>query len=225
MRPMSQFSARYFPRTNSATNSDLHVGQFPAGLNPHDPISFGTLTSGSAAFQAATVGHSPRVLGPLTQDRRGQLQAMGCKSPAGKQIRKMDMMPSGIESAAFSAIARRPEAIQESGNREMKEQGTQLQATEKGIAPIKASSCDAMFGETGGTFDSITRRACELFAFNRRQFAHDVDNWFRAKIHPTSLEFREANGTHRMRAKVPSFDIDGCDESDGRGVFQKGGRS
>ena len=90
----------------------------------------------------------------------------------------------------------------------MTEQATQLPA-KKEIGPIRASSFDAIFDNMRQTFDSIARRAYELFESDGCQPGHDLENWFRAEsefIHPTHVEIREANGMVQVRAEVPGFD-------------------
>jgi HSP20 family protein len=93
----------------------------------------------------------------------------------------------------------------------MREQGTatQLQPVKKEIGPIRASSFDEILDEMRETFDSIARRAYELFESNGRQPGHDLDNWFRAEnefLRPTPVEVREANGSVQVRAEVPGFE-------------------
>lgn len=90
----------------------------------------------------------------------------------------------------------------------MKEQSTQLPA-KKEIGPIRASSFNAIFDNMRETFDSIARRAYELFESDGRRPGHDLDNWFRAEgefFHPTLVDIREANGVVQVRAEVPGFD-------------------
>lgn len=90
----------------------------------------------------------------------------------------------------------------------MKEQATQL-PIKKEIGPIRASNFNAIFDNMRDTFDSIARRAYELFESHGSQPGHDLENWFRAEnefFHPTHVEIREANGMVQVRAEVPGFE-------------------
>lgn len=90
-----------------------------------------------------------------------------------------------------------------------KAQGSQIQPTRKGSGPIRKASFDALFNEMRETFDSIARRAYELFESNGRQPGRDFDDWVRAEskfLHPVHIEVREANGSVRVRAEVPGFE-------------------
>lgn len=91
----------------------------------------------------------------------------------------------------------------------MKEPGTQLRAVKKGTGQIKSTSFAAISDGMRDTFESIARRAYEIFESNGRQPGRDADNWFRAEsefLHSMNLEVREANGSLRVRAEVPGFD-------------------
>ena len=57
-------------------------------------------------------------------------------------------------------------------------------------------------------YDSIARRAFELFERNGRWFGRDLDDWFRAEaeiLHPLHLELKETDGDFTVRAEVPGF--------------------
>lgn len=91
----------------------------------------------------------------------------------------------------------------------MKEQVNQNRPAKKTIGKLKLSSFDAILDEMQETFDSIARRAYELFESNGRQFGRDLDDWFRAEkelLHPVTIEVREADGVVRVKAEVPGFD-------------------
>lgn len=58
------------------------------------------------------------------------------------------------------------------------------------------------------TYDSIARRAFEIFDNNGRWFGHDLEDWFRAEselLHPLHLEMTESDNDLTVRAEVPGF--------------------
>lgn len=58
------------------------------------------------------------------------------------------------------------------------------------------------------TYDSIARRAFEIFDNNGRWFGHDLEDWFRAEselLHPVHLEMAESDDDLTVRAEVPGF--------------------
>jgi HSP20 family protein len=57
-------------------------------------------------------------------------------------------------------------------------------------------------------YDSIARRAFEIFDNNGRWFGHDLEDWFRAEselLHPIHLEMAESDDNLTVRAEVPGF--------------------
>jgi HSP20 family protein len=60
------------------------------------------------------------------------------------------------------------------------------------------------------TYDSIARKAFEIFENNGRWFGHDLEDWFRAEselLHPLHLEMTESDDDLTVRAEVPGFSI------------------
>jgi HSP20 family protein len=58
------------------------------------------------------------------------------------------------------------------------------------------------------TYDSIARKAFEIFENNGRWFGHDLEDWFRAEselLHPLHLEMTESDDDLTVRAEVPGF--------------------
>jgi HSP20 family protein len=58
------------------------------------------------------------------------------------------------------------------------------------------------------TYDSIARRAFEIFDNNGRWFGHDLEDWVRAEselLHPVHLEVAESEDDLTVRAEVPGF--------------------
>jgi HSP20 family protein len=57
-------------------------------------------------------------------------------------------------------------------------------------------------------FDSIERRAFEIFNNNGRWFGNDLSDWLQAEsevLHPVHLEIAETENTLNVRAEVPGF--------------------
>ncbi len=78
----------------------------------------------------------------------------------------------------------------------------------KAPVPIKQSTTDEVFNRIQKTYDSIARRAFEIFDTNGRWFGHELDDWFRAEselLHPVHLEITETDDNLVARAEVPGF--------------------
>jgi len=57
-------------------------------------------------------------------------------------------------------------------------------------------------------YDSIARRAFEIFDNNGRWLGRDLDDWFRAEselLHPVHLEIAESENSLTIRAEAPGF--------------------
>ena len=79
----------------------------------------------------------------------------------------------------------------------------------KGLVPAKKSSGE-MLEQFDNIYDSIARRAFELFEGSGRWFGHDLDDWFRAEseiLHPLPLQLKETDGDFTVRAEVPGFSV------------------
>ena len=77
----------------------------------------------------------------------------------------------------------------------------------KGSVPVRQSPGD-LFEQFNNIYDSITRRAFELFEGNGRWLGRDLDDWLRAEaelLHPLPLEIRESDGSIIVKAEVPGF--------------------
>lgn len=91
----------------------------------------------------------------------------------------------------------------------MKVQGSQLQTSKKALGQLKLADMDEIFRDMKETFDSIARRAYEIFEANGRQLGRDLDDWVRAErelLHPVHLEMRESDGNLTVKAEVPGFE-------------------
>jgi HSP20 family protein len=73
---------------------------------------------------------------------------------------------------------------------------------------IKQSATRDVLDRIQQTYDSIARRAFEIFENNGRWFGHDLEDWFRAEselLHPVHLEMAESDDALIVRAEVPGF--------------------
>jgi len=83
----------------------------------------------------------------------------------------------------------------------------------KAPAPVKQSTTDDIFDRIQQTYiqqtyNSIARRAFEIFDSNGRWFGHELEDWFRAEselLHPVHLEIAETDDNLTVRAEVPGF--------------------
>lgn len=76
--------------------------------------------------------------------------------------------------------------------------------TAKGTVPVKQTTADLF----DSIYDSIARRAFELFDGTGRWFGNDLGDWFRAEaevLHPLHLDVRESENEFTVRAEVPGF--------------------
>ena len=83
---------------------------------------------------------------------------------------------------------------------------TAMQPT-KGSVPVKQTAGD-LFEQFDSIYDSIARRAFELFEGNGRWPGNDLGDWFRAESevsHPVHLETRESDGSFTVEVEVPGF--------------------
>lgn len=75
---------------------------------------------------------------------------------------------------------------------------------------VKQSGTSEILDRMQQTYDSIARRAFEIFENNGRWFGHEADDWLRAEsevLHPVHLEIRESDADLTVRAEVPGFNI------------------
>jgi HSP20 family protein len=78
----------------------------------------------------------------------------------------------------------------------------------KGPVPVKQSPRGDVLDQIQQTYDSIARRAFEIFSDNGRWLGHELDDWFRAEselLHPVHLEIAETDDNLTVRAEVPGF--------------------
>jgi len=74
--------------------------------------------------------------------------------------------------------------------------------------PVKQSAADDFVERIQQTYDSIARRAFEIFDNNGRWSGRELEDWFRAEselLHPVHLEMEESDDNLTVRAEVPGF--------------------
>ena len=75
-------------------------------------------------------------------------------------------------------------------------------------APVKQTETRDVFERYQKVYDSIARRAFEIFDNNGRWFGRELDDWLRAEseiLHPLHLEVAETDEALTVRAEVPGF--------------------
>jgi HSP20 family protein len=85
--------------------------------------------------------------------------------------------------------------------------GTAMQPA-KAPVPVRQSATGDVFDRIQQTYDSIARRAFEIFDNNGRWPGHELEDWFRAEselLHPVHLEIAESDDNLTVRAEVPDF--------------------
>ena len=78
----------------------------------------------------------------------------------------------------------------------------------KAPVPVKQSATGDVFDRIQQTYDSIARRAFEIFDNNGRWLVHELEDWFRAEselLHPVHLEITESDDNLTVLAEVPGF--------------------
>lgn len=88
------------------------------------------------------------------------------------------------------------------------------------LQPVRTSSiskpADAQqtFDRMQQLYDSIARRAFEIFENNGRWMGHDLSNWLQAEselLHPVHLAIAESDDALNVKAEVPGFTADELD--------------
>src|ERR1700757_3278578 len=78
----------------------------------------------------------------------------------------------------------------------------------KATAPVKQSSTDDVFERIQQTYNTIARRAFEIFDNNGRWLGHELEDWLRAEselLHPVHLQMVESDDNLTVQAEVPGF--------------------
>src|ERR1700752_137778 len=94
----------------------------------------------------------------------------------------------------------------------MAEQATAMQ-TKKETTPssLTLTPPSDLFKQVEDLYNSITRRAFEIFENKGRMFGHDLEDWFRAEsqlLHPIHIDIAESNDSLTVHAEVPGFKAD-----------------
>jgi len=78
----------------------------------------------------------------------------------------------------------------------------------KAAAPVKQRETENVFDRIEQVYDSIARRAFEIFDNNGRWFGNELADWLAAEselLHPVHLEIAESEDALTVRAEVPGF--------------------
>jgi len=89
----------------------------------------------------------------------------------------------------------------------MPQQPTGIQ-TARETAPLKFVTADEIFNRINEVYESIARRAFEIFESSGRAFGRDLADWFQAEselLHPVHLDIAESEDALTVRAEVPGF--------------------
>jgi HSP20 family protein len=83
-------------------------------------------------------------------------------------------------------------------------------ATKTALAPVpgKAVEPQDLFDQFDRIYDSIERRAFEIFEGNGKVFGHDLEDWFKAEselLHPVKINMTETGPGLTVQAEVPGF--------------------
>ena len=77
----------------------------------------------------------------------------------------------------------------------------------KGSVPVRQGPGD-LLDQFDSVYDSIARRAFELFEDDGQWLGRDKDNWLRAEaemFHPVHMDVTESDSDFTVRAEVPGF--------------------
>ena len=78
----------------------------------------------------------------------------------------------------------------------------------KTSVPVKRTETENVFDRIQQTYDSIARRAFEIFDNNGRWRGSELNDWLQAEselLHPVQLEMEESDDNLTVRAEVPGF--------------------
>jgi len=78
----------------------------------------------------------------------------------------------------------------------------------KAPVPVKQSATSDVVDQVEQIYDSIARRAFQIFNNNGRWLGHELEDWFGAEselLHPVHLEIAESDENLTVRAEVPGF--------------------
>jgi HSP20 family protein len=90
----------------------------------------------------------------------------------------------------------------------VKKQSVAIAQHAKEAAPLKLLPGSDLGDRIQDVFNSIARRAFEIFDGRGRADGHDLEDWFRAEselLHPVHLDITESDDTLTVHAEVPGF--------------------
>jgi HSP20 family protein len=90
----------------------------------------------------------------------------------------------------------------------MQNQSEAIMQPAKQATSINLLSGGDLFDRAQEVFNSIARRAFEIFEGRGRGDGHDLEDWFRAEselLYPVQLHIAESDDTLTVRAEVPGF--------------------
>lgn len=73
---------------------------------------------------------------------------------------------------------------------------------------VKQIETENVFNRIQQVYDSVARRAFDIFETNGRWFGRELDDWLQAEsqlLHPVHLEIAESDDNLTVRAEVPGF--------------------
>jgi len=82
-------------------------------------------------------------------------------------------------------------------------------ATQMARIPAKAMERQDVFERFDQVYNSIARRAYEIFESNGRNFGRELDDWFKAEselLHPVHVRLADSDSALTVEAEVPGFD-------------------
>ncbi|HXX44102.1 MAG TPA: Hsp20 family protein [Candidatus Acidoferrales bacterium] len=91
----------------------------------------------------------------------------------------------------------------------MQAQGSARQMQPAPEQPVKVR-IGGLTDEIKGTFETIGRRAFDIFERKGRALGHALTDWLEAEaefLHPVRLELLESDESYRIRAEVPGFSV------------------
>jgi HSP20 family protein len=86
-------------------------------------------------------------------------------------------------------------------------EGTAQKAME--AMATRTAGAEDVFEQIDRIYDSIARRAFEIFSSQGTGFGHDLENWLKAEselLHPVHVQMTEHDGTVNVSAEVPGFE-------------------
>jgi HSP20 family protein len=84
-------------------------------------------------------------------------------------------------------------------------EATAVKRAEEPVKPVKQTS---LLDQIDETFNTLSRRAYDIFESKGRAFGQELDNWFQAErelLHPLHIHVTESDGTINVKADVPGF--------------------